>query len=142
MKLQPIIEKTVIFNDYDTNDTDFLETCMDSCDSFIAVLTKEQLDNWLAIFDKVVSQDDMGEYVEFGSRTMVFDIDGKLFTVVSDSGGEGSTGYFCAFCDENEIEHQFVIDSVNCEGIAVDEIYTGEYDNNLDLLTLLHKVYN
>lgn len=142
MKLQPIIEKTVIFNDYDANDTDFLETCMDSCDSFIAVLTKEQLDNWLALFDKVVSQDDMGEYVEFGSRTMVFDIDGKLFTVVSDSGGEGSTGYFCSFCEENEIERQFVIDSVNCEGIAVDEIYTGGYDDNLDLLTLLHKVYN
>lgn len=138
MKLTPIREKTVFFND----DDETLETLIQCCDSYVAVLTPEQVDEWFDIFEKVVSAEDAGEFTDFGSTTLVFDIDGKLFTIVSDSGGESSTGEFYQFCEDNSIVYQFVIDSVDCTGIAVDEIYTGECEDNLELLTLLHQVFN
>lgn len=138
MKLTPVREKTVFFNDNDES-VDMLLEC---CDSYIAVLTPEQVDKWFDIFENFVSTEDVGEFTDFGSTTLVFDIDGKLFTIVSDSGGEGATGEFYQFCEDNNVEKQFVIDSVDCTGIEVDEIYTGEYDNNEELLTLLHRVFN
>jgi hypothetical protein len=58
---------------------------------------------------------------------------------VSDSGGELASGEFSEFCDEQSIPNQFVID---CTDIAVSDIYTGCVDDNVDLLTLLHKVFD
>lgn len=138
MKLTPIREKTVFFNDSD----DTIDLLLECCDSYIAVLTPKQVDKWFGIFEKIVSAEDAGEFTDFGSTTLVFDIDGKLFTIVSDSGGESSTGEFYQFCEDNGITYQFVIDSVNCKGVDVAEIYTGEYESNEELLNLLHQVFN
>ena len=138
MRLLPVKEKTVFFNDNDEN----LETLIQCCDSYIAVLTQEQVDEWFATFEKIVSAVDTGNFTDFGSTTLVFDIDGKLFTIVSDSGGENASGEFYQFCEDNCIDGQFVIDSVDISGIEVDDIYTGENYDSLELLTLLHKVFN
>lgn len=68
------------------------------------------------MFEEITSKDDAQEYTDFGSTSLVFEVDGKNLVVV--------------------------IDSLDCEDIEVDEIYTGEIDNNVELLTLLHQVYN
>lgn len=138
MKLLPVKEKTVLFNNNDEN----LETLIQCCDSYIAVLTQEQIDEWFDTFEKIVSAVDAGNFTEYGSTTLVFDIDGKLFTIVSDSGGENASGEFYQFCEDNGIDCQFVIDSVDVSGIEVDDIYTGGNYDSLELLTLLHKVFN
>jgi hypothetical protein len=137
MKLQPVKEKTAIFYDVET-----YEDILQCCDSYIAVLDQSQIDSWFKTFNEITSKDDAQEYTEFGSTSLVFEVDGKNLVVVSDSGGEFAGGYFAEFCEENNIEYQFVIDSLDCEDIEVDEIYTGEIDDNVELLTLLHKVYN
>lgn len=85
------------------------------------------------MFDEITSKDDAQEYTDFGSTSLVFEVDGKNLVVASDSGGEFAGGYFAEFCEENGIEFQFVIDSLDCEGIEVDEIYTDEIDNNVEL---------
>ena len=59
-----------------------------------------------------------------------------------DSGGENASGEFYQFCEDNGIDCQFVIDSVDVSGIEVDDIYTGGNYDSLELLTLLHKVFN
>jgi hypothetical protein len=135
MKLTPI--QQVVINHYD-DEKMTLEQVFECCDSYIAVLTQEQLDEWLSMFES----DADPEYTDFASATVVFNVDGKLLTIVSDSGGESASGEFSEFCEENGIACQFVIDSLDCEGVDVEDIYTGEYDNNIELLTLLHKVYN
>lgn len=138
MKLVPVKEKTVFFND----DDETIETLIQCCDSYIAVLTQEQVDEWFDTFEKIVSAVDAGNFTDFGSTTLVFDIDSKLFTIVSDSGGENASGEFYQFCEDNDIECQFVIDSIDCTGISIDEVYTGEMYDSVELLTLLHKVFN
>jgi hypothetical protein len=138
MKLKPVKEKTVFFN----NSDETLETLIQCCDSYVAVLTPDQVEEWFGTFDKIVSAVDAENFTDFGSTTLVFDIGGKLFTIVSDSGGENASGEFYQFCEDNNIECQFVIDSFDCTGISIDEIYTGEYNYSLELLTMLHKVFN
>lgn len=134
MKLTPIHQDVINHSDDDYS----LDQVFECCDSYIAVLTQDQVDEWLSQFETAADS----EFTDAASATAVFEIDGKLLTVVSDSGSESASGVFYEFCEENGIEHQFVIDSLDCTGVDVEEIYTGEYDNNTELLELLHKVYN
>lgn len=131
--LEPVKQK-VLFRDEDET----LDRLLEVCDSYIAVLTPEQVDEWLDQFEQHVDF----EFTDFGSATLVFDIGGKLLVTVSDSGGESASGEFYNFCEENDITCQFVIDSLDCTGLEVDEIYTGADKDNKRLLKLLHKVFN
>jgi hypothetical protein len=119
---------------------------LEVCDSVMAVLTSNQLDVWSLVWSTIteVGSDEVDGAVEWtdGSVFQVFDIDGKLLVIVSDSGGEWISEQFAEFCENNKIEFQRKVDSLDCEGIEVDEIYTGEMDDNPVLLELLHKVYN
>lgn len=139
MKIKPIREKTVSFNE---GETVTFEQVIECCDSYIAVLTQDQIDKWFTIFEEVTTAEDAAEFTDFGSTTLVFDIDGQLLTIVSDSGGENASGEFYQFCEDNGIEYQFVIDGIDCSDCEIDEIYTGVYDDNQALLALLHKVFN
>jgi hypothetical protein len=51
MKLKPVKEKTVFFN----NSDETLETLIQCCDSYVAVLTPDQVGEWFGIFEKIVS---------------------------------------------------------------------------------------
>jgi hypothetical protein len=133
MNLEPVKQKVLFHEEGET-----LDRLLEVCDSYIAVLTPEQVDEWLAQFEKHVDF----EFTDFGSATLVFDIGGKLLVTVSDSGGESASGEFYNFCEENNITCQFVIDSLDCTGLEVDEIYTGADKDNKRLLKLLHKVFN
>lgn len=135
MKLTPTHQLVINHSDDEELTLDQATEC---CDSYIAVLTQDQVNEWLSKFEAAADS----EYTDFASSTAVFEIDGKLLTVVSDSGGESATGEFYAFCEQNNIAYQFVIDALDCKGVAVEEIYTGEVENNMELLELLHKVYN
>jgi hypothetical protein len=120
------------------NEYDLLECC----DSVIAVLTSDQLAEWTIVFNLLT--EDTEEFVDFSDGTVmqVFDIDDKLFTIVSDTAGEWAAEEFREFCKLHAIIHQGVVDSLDCEDIAVEDIYTGEMDDYPELLKLLHNVYN
>lgn len=133
MKLTPVETKVVVPDDETLDDV-----IIECCDSYIAVLDNQQVMEWMNQYESHVNFD----YTVYGSSTMVFDIDGKNLVVVSDSGGESASGAFAAFCEEHGIEHQFVIDSLDCTDVAVEDIYTGADEDNMDLLKLLHKVFN
>lgn len=135
MKLTPAIQKVINHND---NTVLSFEEVTECCDSYVAVLKPSQVDKWLSQFDSAADPD----FTDFASGTFVFEVDDKLLTIVSDSGGESATGAFCEFCVDHNIPYQFVIDGLDCEGIGVEDIYTGEYENNMELLELLHKIYN
>ena len=139
MKIKPIREKTVSFGE-DENIT--YEDVIECCDSYMAVLTQEQIDKWFEEFEQISASKEAAEYTEFGTTTMVFEVDGKNLVVVSDSGGEYASGEFLDFCNHHQIDCQFAIDSLDCEGVDIDDIYTGSSDDNQELLTLIHKVYN
>lgn len=140
--MKPVLEKSYFF-DEDENDPSYVDGAFQCCDSVIAVLTQAQIDAWLAEFDKIATAEDATEYCDFGTTTQVFDIDGELLVTVSDSGGELASGEFQVWCEENGIEFQPVIDGLYCEGDAVEDIYTGTGgDDNMELLTLLHKIFN
>ena len=135
--LTPTLNKHYIFSELAD-----LEDLLNLCDSVIAVINNEnQLAEWLAEFEALSDDEEAPEFC-YGMSTLVFDIDGDKFVMVSDSGGEFSHGEFAIFCEENGIESQFVVDTPVCDGITVDEIYTGQMDDNRALLELLHKVYN
>lgn len=137
MNIEPHTVKQVVFDDS-------FEDPFDCCDSVVAALSGEQLQTWLDIFEEKIQNEEAAEYCDFGTRTAVFDIDGQTFVAVSDSGGEWMTAEFQEFCETNNIPSQFVIDSLDCSDVDVDDIYTGcmEEDENKDLLRLLHKIYN
>lgn len=139
---QPVQEKTYFF-DEDETDLSYVDGAFQCCDSTIAVLTQAQIDEWLTVFDEIATNDDASEYCDFGTTTQVFDIDGALLVTVSDSGGELAAGEFEAWCEENGIDSQSVIDGLDCTGDSVEDIYTGTGgDDNMALLTLLHKIFN
>jgi hypothetical protein len=135
MKFSPI--RQVVINHYDDEEL-ALDQVFECCDSYIAVLTQDQIDEWLSMFNYISDP----EITDFSSSTLVFDIDNKLLTIVSDSGGESASGVFQTFCEQRNIPCQFVIDTIDCTGVGIEEIYTGVCDNNMELLELLHKVYN
>lgn len=115
----------------------------DSCDSAVAVLTDDQLNVWFAQFkDLAEAEEETGEYNAYGTRTLVFSIDGEQLVVVSDSGGEIAAGEFELFCEENGITCQTIIDSLDCTDVPVEDIYTGTMDEDAHLLSLVHKLYN
>jgi hypothetical protein len=138
MTLTPILIEERRF----TSDTscDLLEVC----DSVIAVLTPAQLAEWIIDFGAAWPEDiiNTDEATLDGSILQVFDIAGVLFVTVSDSGDEWKSAAFEEFCKDRDIACQGIVDSLDCEGISVEEIYTGECDDNSELLKLLHKVYN
>jgi hypothetical protein len=134
MKITPTKFKSHVFSDEHSS--------FECCDSVIAVLNDAQIKQWLNQFDEIASDPESKEFAE-ACITQVFDIDNKLLTIVSDSGGEISTAIFRDFCNENGVDCQFVIDSFDCTYTdAPEDIYTGEMDNNIELLTLLHKIFN
>ena len=140
MKLTPVREQTVVF-DSSTGDT--VADIFECADSYVAVLTPKQIDQWFEKFANIVSDENAAEYCDGGTTTAVFDIDGTLLTVVSDSGGELAGGDFSLFCEELKIENQFIIDSMDCTGVDVEDIYTGTGgDDYIELLKLVHKIYN
>jgi hypothetical protein len=116
---------------------------LEVCDSVIAVLTAKQLEEWTSKFNELTKADTyVNEGWTWGSVLQVFDIDNKLFTIVSDACGEWMAEVFAEFCTDNNIAHQGVIDSLDCENMPVEDIYTGAADDDPELLALLHKVYN
>lgn len=142
MKIQPKIEKSHFF-DEDETDPSYVDGVFQCCDSVIAVLTQDQIDEWLVLFDEIATAEDAAEYCSYGTTTQVFDIDGALLVTVSDSGGELAAGEFQVWCEENGIEFQPVIDGLYCTGDSVEDIYTGTGgDDNMELLTLLHRIFN
>jgi len=139
---QPTLEKSYFFDDSDTNPS-YVDGVFQCCDSAIAVLTPEQLDVWLEVFAEVATAEDASEYCDFGTTTQAFEVDDVLLVTVSDSGGELAVGEFEVWCELNGIDFQPVIDGLYCEGDAVEDIYTGTGgDDNMELLTLLHKIFN
>lgn len=137
MKIKPVREKTIVYHDVAT-----YENILECCDSYIAVLNQEQIDMWFNKFEEISASEDAQEYTDFGTTSLVFEVDDKNLVVVSDSGGEYSSGYFAEFCESHNIDCQFIIDSLECEGIDLDEIYTGDIEENKNILKLLHKIYN
>jgi hypothetical protein len=69
MNLEPVKQKMLFHEEGET-----LDRLLEVCDSYIAVLTPEQVDECLAQFEKHVDF----EFTDFGSATLVFDIGGKL----------------------------------------------------------------
>ena len=120
--------------------TDFIEVS----DSVIAVLTQEEIDIWRPLFRQIAqdiaTNDQSGSFE--GAAFAVFPVAGQLLAVASDHGDESATEPFMGFCQSRGIACQFVIDSIDCSDIDPEDIYTGEAEDNLDLLRLLHKVYN
>ena len=114
----------------------------DCCDSAIAVLTPAQIQEWIEKFTDLILADEASEYLEYGASTSSFKIDNELLVVVSDSGGEYTVDEFVDFCKNKNIQYQIIVDTIDCTGVSVEEIYTGEYDKDIKLLTLLHAVYN
>lgn len=118
-------------------------TLVDCADSTVAVLEEADLARWMTRFAEVAQAEDAADYCDFHTCTLVFEIDGRRLVVVSDSGGELATGEFQAFCAENGIPCQFIIDGLDCTSVAPADIYTGTGGgDNLDLLTLVHRIYN
>ena len=138
MKIKPFLVEICILDDHIKTYEDILQCC----DSYIAVLTKEQLDEWVAHFKKVVTSDTYMNSYMYGSCTLAFQVGDDILVTVSDAGGEYLYDVFREYCEANDIDCQFVIDSLDCDGIDLDEIYTGEIDNNDTLLKLLHQIYN
>jgi hypothetical protein len=110
------------------------------CDSAIAVLTPDLLKEWLMEFKTIV--ENIQEIDVYATMTRAFDIEGQILVTVSDNGGELLVPDFEEFCEKRDIPCQPIIDSLDCTDVPVEDIYTGSYDDNVDLLTLLHKVYN
>lgn len=135
MKLKPI--QHVVYR-YDDDDYDLLECC----DSAVAVLTEAQVAEWLKLFDDIGTDPEAADFCDFGTVTAVFDIDGEYLVVVADSGGELAAGEFEVWCEENNIPCQPIVDSLDCTDVDVEDIYTGAMDDNLDLLKLVHRLYN
>lgn len=144
MKFEPVIKEVKIFEDLRPElhpvKTEDLYMC---CDSVVAVLTQEQIEEWLPLFKDIVDDDSAPSFCAYHSSTLVFDIDGSLLVVVSDAGGELASSEFTTFCEERSIESQFIIDSLDCTDVEVEDIYTGMVGpDNLYLLGLVHKLYN
>jgi len=137
MKIQPSYSKYFVFDDYST-----AESLLECCDSVVAVMNDEQLNEWVKQFESICMEPDVDEYCESGTITNVFDVDNKKLVVVSDSGGELATAEFEEFCNDRKIPAQFIIDSLDCTDCEVDEIYTGCIDDNQELLEMVHKLYN
>jgi hypothetical protein len=137
LKLTPIVNETCRVTS--NTSIDLLEVC----DSVIAVLSPEQLEEWTSKFNKLTKADIyVNEGWTWGSVLQVFDINNQMLTIVSDACGTWMTEEFQEFCTDNNITHQGIVDSLDCEDVPVEDIYTGEMDDHPELLELLHKVYN
>tara|TARA_R110000850_G_scaffold104174_1_gene214481 strand:+ start:551 stop:982 length:432 start_codon:yes stop_codon:yes gene_type:complete len=143
MKLTAIVTETHRAGKFDIGAaSDEYDDLMECCDSVIAVLSFDQLGEWTIAFNLLTADTEEFEDFSDGTVMQVFDIDDKLFTIVSDSAGEWAAEEFSEFCVSHGITHQGIVDSLDCTGVPVEDIYSGEYDDFPELLELLHKVYN
>jgi hypothetical protein len=129
-----------IKQEYRSTESDY--DLLECCDSVIAVLSPDQLREWAIAFNLLTADTEEFEDFSDGTVMQVFVIDHKLFTIVSDTAGEWTAEEFAEFCVRHEITHQGIVDSLDCTGVPVEDIYTGESDDYPELLELLHKVYN
>jgi len=140
MKILPMTTTTKSF--HSNGECLSYEDIIECCDSYAAVLTAHQIKDWMEEFDRICNDETSKDYCDFGTATAIFQIDDKNLVIVSDSGGELSSDEFYTFCENNKIDCQFIIDSFDCNDIEVDEIYTGECEDNMEILTLVHKIFN
>lgn len=144
MKIQPTAAYATLFDDKFHNPVagDRVEYIIQCCDSVIAVLNDEQLAEWLGQSAEYVEDPDAREFVD-GFATLVFDVDGKQLVVVVDTGGEYLSGAFYEFCEGEGVKFQSIVDSLDVTDVPIGDIYTGTGgDDNMELLTLLHKIFN
>ena len=118
------------------------EQIIECCDSAVAVLDENLLAEWLEIFAGISNMEDAAEYCDFCTATMTFMIEGKLLVCVIDSGGELCSGDFAAFCEERGIPVQTIVDTLVFEGCSIDEMYTGQMEDNPELMRLVHQITN
>ncbi len=112
------------------------------CDSEFAVMDQKDIDEWLVIFDQVSSREDASEYCDSYTTTMVFEIEDKKLVCVSDSGGDLCAGVFGEFCENKGIKHQFIIDGFDYEYYSIDDMYSGQVDDDPELMRLIHQITN
>lgn len=75
------------------------------CDSVIALLAPEQIDEWFDRINNIPRSD------EYGVGICVFEVDGKQLTIICDSGMFGVAENFHEFCQENDIPSYYILDS-------------------------------
>lgn len=114
----------------------------DCCDTVVAVLSPEQTAEWLAQFKVLANEEDAADYCEMGTLTAVVQAGDTPLTMVCDSGGEIATEAFSAWCEERRIPHQFMVDSPNVTGVALEDINTGMAKDDPVLVALLHRAFN
>jgi len=132
----------LIYKNYADNDELTPDQIIECCDSAVAVLTKEDLKDWLEIYNVLSNEEDAAQFCEGHTATMTFMIEEKLLVCVIDSGGEISSGEFVLFCQARNITVQTIVDSLNFNGCAIDEMYTGQMDNDPELMRLIHQITN
>jgi len=138
MKLTPIRSEITYYSE-----DDHTQDIFECCDSVVAVLADDQIEPWFAIYNQLATGLDAHQYCDYASTTQVFQIDGNNFVVVADSGGELTVGEFELFCQENDVPYQAIVDSIDCQDMEnMDDFYTGQCDDNSQLLALVHRLYN
>lgn len=144
MKIEPYFVETVC-NTNDPNENwanaspDKLIEC---CDSVVAVLTDDQIADWLTEFRAETVVFDTKEWFDEYASTMIFEINGEKLVVVVDGGMVGMADCFHAFCVEENITCQGIVDSLDFEDVEVDDMYTGYDEDNQHLLTLVNAITN
>lgn len=137
--LAPKISEIVFYHGETESDFSSLLSC---CDSASAILTDDQLAEWLVEFRTHANAPEAPQYCDFFTATVVFDIDGHQLVCVIDSGGEVTNGLFQLFCEDHSIAVQSIVDTLDFTGVDVSDMYTGTYNNYPDILRLINKISN
>lgn len=137
--LEPKISEIVFYCEDTESDFESLLMC---CDSASAILTDDQLAEWLIEFRTHANAPEAPQYCDFFTATAAFDIEGHQLVCVIDSGGEVTSGYFQVFCEDRSISVQTIVDTLDFTGAEVSEMYTGTYNNYPDILSLVNKISN
>ena len=143
MKLQPTAAYATLFDDKFREPVtgDKVAYIIQCCDSVIAVLSDEQLAEWLGQAAEYVEYPEARDYTD-GFATLVFDVEGEQLVAVVDTGGEYLSGAFYEFCEGEGVKFQSIVDSLDVTDVPVRDIYTGAEKDNRKLLKLLHKIFN
>jgi hypothetical protein len=137
MKLKPTRSLGRTFEDVHT------EELYDISDNTVAVLSDGQINEWMIVFDGIIYDPEFDDCDYGYAVTEVFEIDGEKLVVVADSGMvTGANDAFEMFCNQRNIPCQPIVDSLDCTDVDVEDIYTGAMNDNLDLLKLVHRLYN
>lgn len=118
------------------------EQIIECCDSAVAVLVNEDLKDWLEIFEKLSNDEEAADFCEFFTATMTFMIEEKTLVCVIDSGGEISSGEFVLFCQDRNIPVQPIVDTLDFNGCSIDEMYSGQMDDDPELMRLIQQITN